>query len=222
MRTHTPVLRRQCNGTDCGIFTLLYQQTVSSWYGTAAGQTFTDAHIQELINSLRTINQDNAGRHREWVRIHMHTWWRGNWEGGDPVTPPGMPQRQVQRRRHRRRVQETYMLECQSTDHSTTQADDIDTTRLEQETCTVIAAKRTTRHKRNLQWIDAEEQADRAATEIVDLVEQDAQRSAGSLTGSNTSPDMHTLSPSIATSAVARSAYAQNKRRREGGRSLSG
>ena len=43
MRTHTPVLMRQCNGTDCGIFTLLYQQTVSNWYGTAAGQTFTDA-----------------------------------------------------------------------------------------------------------------------------------------------------------------------------------
>jgi tRNA/tmRNA/rRNA uracil-C5-methylase (TrmA/RlmC/RlmD family) len=90
------------------------------------------------------------------------------------------------------------MLECQSTDHSTTQAADTDTTRLEQESCTVIAAKGTTRRKRNLQWIDAEEQADRAATEIVDLVEQDAQRSAGSLTGSNTPLDMHTLSPSIA------------------------
>ena len=25
MRTHTPGLLRQCNGTDCGIFTLLYQ-----------------------------------------------------------------------------------------------------------------------------------------------------------------------------------------------------
>ena len=93
MRTHTPVLSRQCNGTDCGIFTLLYQQTVSNWYGTAAGQTFTDAQIQELINSLRTINQDTAGRHREWVRIHMHTWWRGNWEGADPVTPTGTHQR---------------------------------------------------------------------------------------------------------------------------------
>ena len=34
--------------------------------------------------------------------------------------------------------------------------------------------------------MDAEEQADRAATEIVDLVEQDAQRAAGSLTGSST------------------------------------
>ena len=78
MRMHNPVLMRQCNGTDCGIFTLLYQQTVSNWYGTAAGQTFTDAQIQEMINSLRTINQDTADRHREWIRIHMHTWWRGN------------------------------------------------------------------------------------------------------------------------------------------------
>ena len=168
---------------------------MSSWYGTAAGQTFTDAHIQELINSLRTINQDNAGRHREWVRIHMHTWWRGDWEGGDPVTPPGKHQRQVQRRRHRRRVQETYMLEGQSTDHSPTRAADTDTTRLEQESCTVIAAKGTTKRKRNLQQIDAEKQADRAATEKVDLVEQDAQRSAGSLKGFNTPLDMHTLSP---------------------------
>ena len=74
MRMHNPVLMRQCNDTDCGIFTLLYQQTVSNWYGTAAGQTFTDAHIQELINSPGTVTQDTADRHREWVRIHMHTW----------------------------------------------------------------------------------------------------------------------------------------------------
>ena len=118
MRTHTPVLSRQCNGTDCGIFTLLYQQTVSNWYGTAAGQTFTDAQIQELINSLRTINQDTASRHREWIRIHMHTWWIGNWEGADPVTPTGAHQRQVQKRRQRRRVQETCIVESQPTDHS--------------------------------------------------------------------------------------------------------
>ena len=68
MHTHTPVLTLQCNGTDCGIFTLLYQQTVSNWYGTAAGQTFTEPQIQDLINSLRTINQDTASRHREWGR----------------------------------------------------------------------------------------------------------------------------------------------------------
>ena len=164
---------RQCNGTDCGIFTLLYQQTVSNWYGTAAGQTFTDAQIQALINSLRTINQDTAGRHREWVRIHMHTWWRGNWEGADPVTPTGTHQRQVKRRRHRRRVQETCIMEYQSTDHSATQAADSDTTRLEPASSTLIAATGTPRRKRNVQEMDAEEQADRAANEIVELVEQE-------------------------------------------------
>ena len=200
MRMHTPALMRQCNGTDCGVFTLLYQQTVSNRYGTAAGQTFTDAQIQELINLLRTINQDTAGRHREWVRIHMRTWWRGNWEGADPVTPPGTHQRQVQRRRHRRRVHETCMLEYQSTDHSATQAADSDKIRLEQESCTSIAAKGTPRRKHNVQQIDAEEQVDRAATEIT----------AGSLTGSCTPQDTH-LSPSIATDAGVRSACTEQE-----------
>ena len=82
-------------------------------------------------------------------------------------------------------------MEYQSTDHSATQEADSDTTRLEQKSRTLITAKGTPRRKRNVQQIDAEEQADRAATEIVDLVEQDAQRSAGSLTGSSTPSDMH-------------------------------
>ena len=89
MRTHTPALSRQCNGTDCGIFTLLYQQAVSNWYGAAAGQTFTDAQIQALLNSLDTINQDAASRHREWIRIHMHTWWRGKLGRCRPNHPAG-------------------------------------------------------------------------------------------------------------------------------------
>ena len=205
MRMHTPALMRQRNGTDCGIFTLLYQQTVSNWYGTAAGQTFNDTRIQELINSLRTINQDTADRHREWVRINMHTWWRGNWEGAATVTPPGTHQRQVQKRRHRRRVQETCMVEYQTTEPSATQAADRDTTKLEQESCTSVTAKGTPSRKRSVQQIEAEEQADRAATEIVDLVEQDAQRSAGSLTGSSTPSAMY-QPPSMATGAVERAA----------------
>ena len=90
-------------------------------------------------------------------------------------------------------------MEYQSTDHSTPQAADGDTTRLEHEPCTLIAATGTTRRKCNVQEIDAEEQADRAATEIVDLVEQDSQRSAGSPTGSSPSLDMHIPLPSIAT-----------------------
>ena len=127
MRKHTPTLQRQCNGTDCGIFTLLYQQAVSNWYGTAAGQTFTDAQIQALIKSLGSINQDTADRHREWIRINMHTWWRGNWEGADKVNPPGTHQQQVQQRRQRCRVQETYMQESQTADSAVTQAADRDT-----------------------------------------------------------------------------------------------
>ena len=70
----------------------------------------------------------------------------------------------------------------------------------------MTAANGANRRKRNLQRTDAEEQADRAATEIVDLVEQDAQHSARSLTGPSTPPDMHTLSPSMDTSAMLRSA----------------
>ena len=92
IRTHCPVLPRQRNGTDCGIFTLLYQQAVSNWYGTTAGHEFTEEHVQDLLHALGTINQDMASRHRRWLRIHMHTWWMGNWKGTDPVTPPGIHQ----------------------------------------------------------------------------------------------------------------------------------
>ena len=77
---------------------------------------------------------------------------------------------------------------------------------MEQDSCTVTAEIGTIRRKRNLQRIDAEEQADRAATEIVDLVEQEAQHSARSLTGSSTPLDKHTLSTSMNTSAMLRSA----------------
>ena len=83
------------------------------------------------------------------------------------------------------------MQEYQTADPSATQAADRDTTKQAQALCTSITTKGTPRRKRTVQQIDAEEQADRAATEIVDLVEQDAQRSAGSLTGSSTSLDMH-------------------------------
>ena len=74
-------------------------------------------------------------------------------------------------------------MEYQSSDdrtgvQSATQSADSDTTRLEQEQRTSIAATGPPRRKRNVQEMDAEEQADRAANEIVDLVEQEAQRSA--------------------------------------------
>jgi hypothetical protein len=88
------------------------------------------------------------------------------------------------------------------------------TQNLEQESGTLITTKGTPRRKRNVQQINAVEQADRAATEIVDLVEQDAQRSAGSLTGSSTPSAMH-QSPSMATGAVER--YGIHRTRGGGG-----
>ena len=93
---------------------------------------------------------------------------------------------------------------------SATQAADRDTTKQAQALCTSITTKGTPRRKRTVQQIDAEEQADRAATEIVDLVEQDAQRAAGSRTGPSTSLDRH-QSSSMATGAAVRSAYAKQE-----------
>ena len=99
-------------------------------------------------------------------------------------------------------------MEYQSTDHSATQAADSDTTRVEQESRTLIAATGTPRRKRNVQEMDAEEQADRAANEIVDLVEQEEQRPAGPLTGPSLSPGMHIPAHSIATDPMEWLAYA--------------
>ena len=175
IRTHTPSLSRQCNGTDCGIFTLLYQQAASNWYGAAAGQTFSDAQIRELLNALCTINQATASRHREWIRTHMHTWWRDSWEGTDPITPPGEHQRQVQQRRQRRRVQDSGLVESQPTDHSTTQSDDRNTPGLAQDPC-ITSATETSGRKRNQQEMGAE---GLTITEIVDLVDHAAQHPAG-------------------------------------------
>ena len=194
IRTHTPSLSRQGNGTDCGIFTLLYQQAASNWYGAAAGQTFSDAQIRELLNALCTINQATASRHREWIRTHMHTWWRNSWEGTDPITPPGEHQRQVQQRRQRRRVQDPGLVESQPTDHSTTQSDDSNTTGLAHDPC-ISSATETSGRKRNQQEMEAE---DTTATEIVDLVDHAAQHSAGITT--KASP---TQATSIPTQSVA-------------------
>ena len=83
------------------------------------------------------------------------------------------------------------MLEYQTRDHPVTQAAVRDTIPLEQESGTSIITKGAPSRKRNAQQLDAEEQADRAANEIVDLVEQEAQRSAESPTGYSTPSDMH-------------------------------
>ena len=142
----------------------------------------------------------------------MHTWWRGNWEGADKVNPPGTHQQQVQQRCQRCRVQETYMQESQTADSAATQAAYRVTSKQAQAVGTSIITKGTPRRKRTVQQIDAEEQADRAATEIVDLVEQEAQRTAGSRTDSSTSVDMHQSSQG--TWALRRGRNPLNKRRR--------
>ena len=41
IRTYSPTLPRQTNGTDCEIFPLLYHQTLSNWYGQIAEQVHT-------------------------------------------------------------------------------------------------------------------------------------------------------------------------------------
>ena len=96
--------------------------------------------------------------------------------------------------------------------HAATQSVDSATTRLEQEQRTSIAATGTpsprSSHKRNVQEMDAEEQADRAAIEIVDLVEQEVQRSTSPLTDTRLSPDMLRSVHSIATDTTERLAYA--------------
>jgi hypothetical protein len=47
--SQTPKLLRQTNGTDCDIFTLMYQQTLINWYGVNAGQEVNEARVQNLI-----------------------------------------------------------------------------------------------------------------------------------------------------------------------------
>ena len=88
--TYSPTLPWQTNSTHCGLCTLLYHQTLSNWYGTAAGQVFTIDHIQELIRSLGTITQETAHEYRRRLRIHMHTWWTGIWNGADLIIPLGV------------------------------------------------------------------------------------------------------------------------------------
>ena len=87
-------------------------------------------------------------------------------------------------------------MESQPTDHSATQSADSNTTRPEQEPRTLSTAKGTHGRKRNKQEMEAE---DRAATEIVDLVEQAVQHSAGTSTGASPSPDTHIPAHSVAT-----------------------
>ena len=87
-------------------------------------------------------------------------------------------------------------MESQPTDPSSTQAADSNTTRLAQEPRTLSTAKGTLGRKRNQQEMEAE---DRAATEIVDLVEHEIQHSAGTTTGASPAQATHIPVKSVAT-----------------------
>ena len=98
----TPALPRQENGTDCGIFTLLYQATLHAWYGTAAGHELTEERISELVSALQLVTQMRAHAYRQWLRINMHTWWNGKWEDVEQVTPTLVHHQNLERRRQQR------------------------------------------------------------------------------------------------------------------------
>jgi Ulp1 family protease len=55
IRTQTPKHPRQTNGTDCFIFTLMYQHTLCKWYEVNAGQAFTEVRVQDLIKELQEV-----------------------------------------------------------------------------------------------------------------------------------------------------------------------
>ena len=151
----------------------------------------------------------------------MHTWWTGNWNGTDPVIPPGIHQRQLQRRRNRRKVHETCLPEIHSSDEvSVLPSEANSTSQLEHEQCTMIAARSSvktltpeqirpcSRRKRRVREMGAEGKADRTADVIVDKVEQTVQYPAIRLTGTRLSLDMHTSAHSIATDTAERLEHA--------------
>ena len=75
--TQAPKLPRQINGTDCGIFTLMYQQTLSNWYGVHAGQEFTEARVQDLIREQQKVTPARVREHRQLLKQNMQKWWQG-------------------------------------------------------------------------------------------------------------------------------------------------
>jgi hypothetical protein len=68
---------------------------------------------------LGTIDQEAVSEHRRWLRNHMHTWWTGNWNGTDPITPPRVHQLHLHRRRARRQEQERHQPAVDSSDDET-------------------------------------------------------------------------------------------------------
>ena len=70
----------------------MYQQTLSNWYGVNAGQEFTEARVQNLIQELQEVTPARVREHRTWLRHNMHKWWQGRWVAPAPVYPQGVAQ----------------------------------------------------------------------------------------------------------------------------------
>ena len=76
IRTFIPSLPRQESGTDFGIFTLLYQHTLSQRYGEAAGYESAESRITSPLNALKAVTRTyRVKAHRTWLRHTMHSWW---------------------------------------------------------------------------------------------------------------------------------------------------
>ena len=132
----------------------------------------------------------------------MHTWWTGSWEGPTPVLPSGRHQRNLQMRRQRRQMQKAHRLDWIREDDDepgdTDKPDPSDTAVLDEQrqhteesgilsssqqaltTSPILpngnqGTQSSWRSKPKRRWSneDSEAKADQAATEIVELVEQE-------------------------------------------------
>ena len=70
----------------------MYQRTLSNWYGESAGLEFTEVRVQALIRDLEQVTPALVREHRKWLRLNMHKWWKGLWEGPTPILPPHVQQ----------------------------------------------------------------------------------------------------------------------------------
>jgi hypothetical protein len=100
IRRRCPQPPRQENGTDCGNYTLMYQQALSKWYGDAPGHDFTEEWIEKLTRELQAVTQSKVQDHRTWLHRTMHTWWTHTVQNDNMQVPPTV--RRQQREKWRR------------------------------------------------------------------------------------------------------------------------
>ena len=103
IRTFITSLPRQESGTVFGIFTLLYQHTLSQRYGEATGYEFAESRITSPLNALKAVTRTyRVKAHRLWLWHTMHSWWPMTMDKDELHIPPAGKQqrceaRQVQR-----------------------------------------------------------------------------------------------------------------------------